>query len=169
MVVPGVIFQCFDALLLLSAAVLRRGLFQHWSLKWQRLSLSLDSQSDHIAIINAFRWLSDQEGCYRNDTIEMDVNAKVRRDFVDALAKVLRLDKEARLRRASKISYVKSEPKENWYSLNKRVESAGSSCAETARADTHTDGEMVSRWTKDYDLLHIATYQLFQKLWDNQI
>ncbi|KAH8755222.1 P-loop containing nucleoside triphosphate hydrolase protein [Hyaloscypha sp. PMI_1271] len=68
MVVLGITFRCFDALLLLSAATAGNGLFYRRGSKEQRLRLSLNSQSDHITTINAFRKarrLRDLEGAYQ--------------------------------------------------------------------------------------------------------
>jgi HrpA-like RNA helicase len=68
MVVLGITFRCFDALLLLSAATEGNGLFYRRGSKEQRLRLSLNSQSDHITTINAFRKarrLRDLEGAYQ--------------------------------------------------------------------------------------------------------
>jgi hypothetical protein len=68
MVVLGICFRCFDALLLLSAATDGKGLFTRGSSKEERFRLSLDSQSDHLATINAFRKarrLRDQKGDYQ--------------------------------------------------------------------------------------------------------
>lgn len=68
LVVLGITFRCFDALLLLSAATAGKGLFYDRASKEQRLRLSLNSQSDHITTINAFRKtrrLRDLEGAYQ--------------------------------------------------------------------------------------------------------
>lgn len=89
MVVMGITFRCFDALLLLSAAVSGKGIFTAEISKEQRSIFG--PQSDHVATINAFREARtrNQEGGHDPHYLS-PVSAIIKLDEFEAIDRTMR-------------------------------------------------------------------------------